>query len=95
MPSLSAIDHRWVRTSHGSRDSLVEFDVEIRGRDTNGIRVEVVSSGRRAQEIVYEERDGTVRIEQERRRSLWRSLPRRVLVTVPPGILTCREAGGF
>ena len=67
-------------------DSLVDFDVEIRGRDTNGIRVEVVSSRRRAEEIVYEERDGTVRIEQERRRSLWRFLPRRLLVTVPPGV---------
>ncbi len=67
-------------------DSLVDFDVEIRGRDADAIRLEVVSSRRRAEEIVYEEQDGTLRIQQQRRRSLWRFLPRRLLITVPPEV---------
>lgn len=64
-------------------DSLVDFDVEIRGRNTDSLRMEVISSRRRAQEIYYEEQGGTFRIEQRRRRSLWRILPRRLLITVP------------
>lgn len=67
-------------------DSLVDFDVEIQGRDAGGIRLEVISSRRRSQEIFFEERDGTLRIEQRRRRSLWRILPRRLLLTVPPEV---------
>ncbi len=67
-------------------DSLVDFDVEIRGRGPGAMSLEVVASRRRSQEIYYEERDGTLRIEQRKRRSLWRFLPRRLLLTVPPEV---------
>lgn len=67
-------------------DSLVDFDVEVRGRNTDSLRMEVISSRRRAQEIYFEERGGVFRIEQRRRRSLWRILPRRLLITVPLGV---------
>ncbi|MFP4430218.1 MAG: DUF4097 family beta strand repeat-containing protein [Spirochaetaceae bacterium] len=65
-------------------DSLVDFDVEIRERGPGAISLEVVAARRRSQEIYYEERNGTLRIEQRRRRSLLRFLPRRLLLTVPP-----------